>query len=322
MTRFITKRVLSAIVVLFAISVIVFLIFFVTPGVDPVARLAGKNASPETLARVRHEFGLDQALPVQYVMMMKKLLITRDLSSFIDRGVLVVPQIIRAAPITLSLVSGAALMWMTISTIMGTVSGRFRGTVLDPLIMVISILGISLPVFWLGEMINLLTQGQLHQTLFSWVPAVGYAPMSEGFGTWALHLFFPWVTLSVMYIGIYSRVLRSEIASIDGERFILTARAKGLSETRVLLKHNLRVAITPLISLFGMDFGVLIGGSALLVEVVFDLPGLGRLTYDALQTFDLPILMGTVIYTAFFVVITNMIIDIALGRLDPRVRAE
>lgn len=322
MTRFITRRVLSALIVLFAISIIVFLIFFVTPGVDPVARLAGKNASPETLARVRHEFGLDQALPVQYVMMMKKLLITRDLSSFIDRGVLVVPQIIRAAPITLSLVTGAAVLWMLTSTLMGTIAGRFRGTLLDPLIMVISVLGISLPVFWLGEIVNLLTQGSLHESVFRWVPAVGYAPLSEGFGQWALHLLFPWFTLAVMYIGVYSRVLRSEIVATDSERFVLTARAKGLSETRVLLKHNLRVAITPLISLFGMDFGVLIGGSALLVEVVFDLPGLGRLTYDALQTFDLPILMGTVIYTAFFVVLTNMVIDIVLGRLDPRVRAE
>ncbi|WP_017792071.1 ABC transporter permease [Leucobacter salsicius] len=321
MTRFILKRIASALLVLIAISIIVFLIFYATPGVDPVARLAGKNATPEILARVRAEFGLDQPLVVQYFLMMKKLLITQELTSFLDRGVFVVPQIIRAAPITLSLVAGAAVIWMSISIVLGTIAGRFRGTVLDPLIMVIGILGISLPVFWLGQMVNLITQGSLHATVFRWVPPVGYTPMSEGIGAWALSLLFPWLTLAAMYIGIYSRVLRSEIVATDNERFVLTARAKGMSETRVLLKHNLRVSMTPLIALFGMDFGVLIGGAALLVEVVFDLPGLGRLTYDALRTFDLPILMGTVLYTAFFVVLTSMVIDIIQGRLDPRVRA-
>lgn len=321
MTRFVAKRILSALFVLFAISVIVFLIFYATPGVEPVARLAGKNATPEILARVRAEFGLDQPLYIQYVLMMKKLLITQDLTSFLDRGVFVVPQIMRAAPITLSLVAGAALIWMSVSVVLGTIAGRFRGTVLDPIIMVIGILGISLPVFWLGQMVNLLTQGSLRETVFSWVPPVGYAPISGGVGIWALHLLFPWLTLATMYVGIYSRVLRSEIVATDNERFVMTARAKGLSETRVLLKHNLRVSMTPLIALFGMDFGVLIGGAALLVEVVFDLPGLGRLTYDALRTFDLPILMGTVLYTSFFVVLTSMVIDIVQGRLDPRVRA-
>jgi peptide/nickel transport system permease protein len=319
MAWYAAKRVGAAVVVLIAISIMVFLIFFATPGVDPAARIAGKNASPQTLAQVRHSFGLDQPLPVQYVLMMKQLFITGDLTSFVNRGAKVLPQIIKATPVTLSLVAGSAIIWMAVSTVLGTIAGAFRGKVLDPLIMMLGVIGISLPVFWVGEVVNLLTQSKWHDGAFSWVPPLGYVPLTEDPFQWALHLLFPWLTLALLYAGIYSRVLRSEIVGAMNEDYVRTARAKGISERRILIRHALRCSLIPIVALFGMDFGVLVGGSALLTEVVFGLHGVGRLTYDALQSVDLPVIMGTVMYAAFFVVLANTVVDLVHARLDPRV---
>src|SRR4051794_40467106 len=162
MLSFIARRMVSAVLVLFAISVLVFLIFFATPGVDPAARIAGRNASPQTLAQVRHSFGLDQPLPIRYALMMEHLFIKRDLESFVNRGAKVVPQIMQATPITLSLVLGAAVIWMVLAVIMGTTAARLRGTAVDPLIMLVGLIGVSLPVYWLGEVVNLITQSRLH----------------------------------------------------------------------------------------------------------------------------------------------------------------
>ncbi|MEI6362487.1 MAG: ABC transporter permease [Actinomycetes bacterium] len=320
MWRFAGKRALAALLVLFAISALVFLIFFATPGADPAARIAGRNASQETLAQVRASFGLDQPVPLQYVFMMRHLFWDRDLTSFVNRGVEVLPEIQQAVPVTLSLVIGAAIIWLVLGIVMGVWATAARGSAIDPIIMIIGVFCISLPVYWLGEVVNLVTQNRLHDSLFAWVPPLGYASPSTGVGNWALHLLLPWITLAVLYAGVYARVLRSEMVSSMNEDYIRMARAKGISERRVLYRHALRTSLIVIVSLFGLDFGALVGGAALLTEVVFGLQGIGKLTYDSLQNFDLPVILGCVLYAAFFVVLANFLVDLVYAWLDPRVR--
>lgn len=307
--------------VMFGISVIVFLIFFATPGSDPAARIAGRNASPEVLEAVRHSFGFDRPLYVQYVKMMEKIFVTGDLTSFVNRGWKVVPAVMDSIPVTLSLVFGAAILWVVISVIIGIVAAATRDSWLDRLLMALGLLGISMPVYWLGEVMNLITQSRYHESwLFSWVPPLGYKNLSDDPKGWFLTLVIPWVTLAVLYIGIYGRVLRAAIIESLQEDYIRTARAKGLSETRILLRHALRTSLIAFVTLFGLDFGALVGGSALLTEVVFGLHGIGKLTYDALQNLDLPMIMATVMYASMFVVVANAVVDFVYILLDPRLR--
>jgi peptide/nickel transport system permease protein len=321
MAVFIVRRTVGLIVVLFAITVLTFLIFFATPGIDPSRQLAGRNPTPETIAAVKHQFGLDRSLPVQYTLMMKRLFITRDLVSYGNQALKVVPAITSAAPVDFSLVIGAAVIWVVFSIITALLAVVFKGTLLDPLLMILALIGISMPVFWLGEMANLVTQDRLHNTfLFSWVPPLGYVPLTQNPGKWFLHLIIPWLVLSVLYIGFYARVLRANLLEVEHEDYIRTARAKGLSERRVLLKHQLRTSMITFVSLFGLDFGILVGGGALLTEVVFGLPGVGLLTYRSLVSLDLPVIIATVIYGAFFITIANALVDILYARLDPRIR--
>jgi len=318
--RFVARRFVSMVFVLFSISVLSFLIFFATPGVDPAARIAGRNADQQTLKAVRHDFGLDRPLPVRYALMMKKLFITRDLTSYVNRGAKVIPQVTQAAPVTLSLVFGAAVIWVVVSIAMGMLAGVFRGTWIDTALMVVGLIGISMPVFWVGEVVNLFTQSRLHGSVFSWVPPLGYIPFSRSPWGWFKSLLFPWLTLSILYIGIYARVLRSAIVEAQEEDYVRTARAKGLTERRVLFRHALRTSLIGFVSLFGLDFGALVGGGALLTEVVFGLHGVGKLTFDSLQNLDLPVILATVIYAAFFVVVANAVVDLIYAWLDPRVR--
>jgi peptide/nickel transport system permease protein len=321
MLRFVARRAASMVLVMFAISVLVFLIFFATPGVDPAARIAGRNADQATLRAVRKDFGLDKPMPVQYVLMMKKLFISRDLESFVNRGAKVIPEVTDAAPVTLSLVLGAAVIWVVLSIAMGLLAAVFRATPIDSLVMIVGLIGISMPVFWLGEVVNLLSQSRLHDSfVFSWVPPLGYTPLTESPVGWFKSLLLPWLTLSVLYIGIYARVLRSSVIEAQEQDYVRTARAKGLTERRVLLRHSLRTSLIVFVSLFGLDFGALVGGGALLTEVVFGLHGVGWLTYDSLQNFDLPVIMAAVMYAAFFVVAANALVDLFYAWLDPRVR--
>ncbi|WP_373502979.1 ABC transporter permease [Aestuariivirga sp.] len=315
------RRLGQMLFVMFGISVLVFLIFFATPGADPAARIAGRNASPEVLEAVRKSFGFDQPIYVQYFTMMKKLFITGDLTSFVNRGWKVVPAVMDTIPVTLSLVIGAAVLWVVFGLLIGLVAAATRGSWLDKLLMVLGLIGISMPVYWLGEMMNLLTQSRYHDTwLFSWVPPLGYKNLTENPKGWFLTLVIPWFTLSILYIGLYGRVLRAAIIESLQEDYIRTARAKGLSETRILLRHALRTSLISFVTLFGLDFGALVGGSALLTEVVFGLQGVGKLTYDALQNLDLPVIMATVMYASFFVVMANALVDVVYILLDPRVR--
>ena len=315
------RRLAQMVFVMLGISILSFLIFFATPGADPSARIAGRNAAPETLAQVRHDFGLDRPLPVQYALMMKRIFITRDLTSFVNRGEKILPELWDATPVTLSLVFGAAVIWIVGATAVGVIAAATRDSILDRVLMMLALIGVSMPVFWVGSVANLLTQSRLHDTwLFAWVPELGYKPLLESPWEWFKTMLIPWITLAILYIGLYGRVLRSAIIEATQEDYIRTARAKGISETRVLLRHALRTSLITVVTLFGLDFGALVGGGALLTEVVFGLQGIGKLTYDGLQTLDLPLIMATVLYGSFFVVAANALVDIAYAAIDPRVR--
>ena len=307
--------------VLFAITILTFLIFFATPGIDPSRQLAGRNPDPATVAAIKHQFGLDRPLPVRYALMMKRLFISRDLVSYGNQALKVVPAIQAAAPVTFSLVFGAAVLWVIGAIGIGLLMVTFKGTFVDPLLMVLALIGISMPVFWLGEVVNLITQDRLHDTiLFSWVPPLGYTPFTQDPWQWFLHLILPWITLSILYIGFYARVLRADLLEVQNDDIVRTAKAKGLSPRSVLVKHMLRTSLITFVSLFALDFGVLVGGGALLIEVVFGLPGVGLLTYNSLRSLDLPVIMATVIYGAFFITIMSALVDIVYARLDPRIR--
>jgi len=320
MATFIIRRMTWALLVIFVITVLVFLIFFATPGIDPAVEMAGRNPNPTTIAAIKHQFGLDRPLPIQYALMMKRLFISRDLISY-QFHTKVTPQIVAATPVTFSLVFGAAILWVIGSMIVGVAAAVLRGTIWDPLLMIFSLVWISIPVFWLGEVANLLTQSRLHDTfLFSWVPPLGYYPLTQNPWQWFLHLIIPWMVLSVLYVGFYARVLRASLIEVEGEDYVRTARAKGITEQRVLLRHTLRTSLITFVSLFGLDFGVLVAGGALLTEVVFNLHGVGWLTYNSLTRLDLPVIMATVIYGAIFIVLANALVDILYARLDPRIR--
>jgi peptide/nickel transport system permease protein len=318
---FIVRRALWTVLVMFVITVLVFLIFFETPGVDPARQIAGRNPSASALKEIRHQFGLDRPVPIRYLIMMKKLFVTRDLVSYSNQGQSVVPEIVSAAPATLSLVVGAAVIWVVMAVVMGVAAAVLRGTVFDPLLMILALIGISMPVFWLGEVMNLFTQHQFHDSfLFSWVPGLGYTPLTQDPLLWFEGLVIPWITLSVLYIGLYARVLRASVLEVQNEDYVRTARAKGLSERQVLIRHTLRTSMITFVSLFGLDFGVLVAGGVLLTEVVFGIHGVGFLTYQSLTNLDLPVIMATVVYGAFFIVLANTLVDIAYAWLDPRIR--
>jgi peptide/nickel transport system permease protein len=319
MATFIIRRLAWAVIVTLVITILVFLLFFKTPGIDPARQMAGRNPDPQTIAAIKHEFGLDRSLPVQYALMMKRMFISRDLISYQYHNK-VIPQLVDAAPVTFSLVLGASILWIVGAIVIGVAAAVLRGTIFDPLLMIISLIGISIPVFWLGEVANLITQDRLHDSVFSWVPPLGYVPLTQDPWQWFLHLVIPWFVLSVLYIGFYARVLRANLIETEGEDYVRTARAKGISEERVMFRHTLRTSLITFVSLFGLDFGILVAGSTLLVEVVFNLHGIGYLTYNSLTRLDLPVIMATVIYGAIFIVFANAIVDILYARLDPRVR--
>lgn len=304
---------LRAAAVLAGISVLVFLLFFATPGADPAARLAGRGAAPETIAQVRAEYGLDRSPPAQYGALMWRLFVTRDLPSFVNRGQLVAPSVLAAAPVTFALVAGAAVLWMAAGLAIGLASARSPRW--GKAVVAAGLLGVSVPAFWLAQLVAAAAQGPWHAGVFAWVPPLGETP--EGLGGWVRTLALPCATLAVLYAGIYGRVLRTGLAEGLRADYARTARAKGLGETRVALRHVLPNAAAPAIALLGLDVGALLGGGTVLVEVAFGLHGIGRLTYDALTGLDLAMVMGCVLYGAALVVLANLAVELVqawLGR--------
>jgi peptide/nickel transport system permease protein len=315
MGRFAARRVLGMIVVLFAVSVIVFLIFNVIPNSDPAARIAGEKSAGDAqlIANINEEWGFDEPLPAQYLSMMKKLF-TGELISY-QTHTNVDEEIVAGIPATLSLCIGAAVIWMFFALLFGYLSAVRAGGLSDRLLTILALVGISMPVFWLaGLFLIYLT---FKTEIF---PASEYVPLTEEPLEWAYHLILPWITLSFLSIGFYSRVLRSSMLDTMNEDWVRTARAKGLSERQVRVRHVLRNSLIPIVTLFGLDFGAMLGGAAILTEKAFGLDGIGNYAAEAIPTFDLPPLMAVTLFGAFFVVLFNAFVDIAYAKLDPRVR--
>jgi peptide/nickel transport system permease protein len=313
MGRFVVRRLAGMVAVLFAVSVIVFVIFNVIPNSPPAQRLAGKNATPVLVKSIEEEWGFDESLPAQYVTMMEKVF-NGELISYSPR-VSVQEKIVEGIPATLSLSIGAGIIWLTFGLLLGYLSAIRAGGWLDKLLTGLSVAGISIPVFLIAPIFIYFLTYKVE--IF---PNAGYVPLTEDPWEWLTHLILPWFTLAILSIGFYSRVLRSNMLDVMNEDYVRTARAKGLSERRVMTRHVLRNSLIPIVTLFGLDFGATIAGTAIITETLYSFEGVGLYAAEAVQKTELPPIMGVTLYGAFFVVFVNALVDIAYAYLDPRVR--
>ena len=313
MARFVVRRLVAMIAVLFAISVITFAIFNLIPNGDPAVRLAGKSPTPETIAAIRETWGFDKPVPVQYVRTMEQVF-TGELVSYTN-NVKVVDEIKQGFGATLSLAIGAGIMWMVFAVALGLFTAVRAGRLADRGLTVLALIGISMPVFWVGALMS-------YYLGFKWgiFPNGGYVPFFEDPIQWAYHLILPWTALSLLFIGVYSRVLRSNVLDTMSEDYVRTARAKGIPERQVLLKHVLRNSMIPIITLWGLDFGAIVGGAAILTERVFNIQGVGFYAAESIQMLDVPPVLAITMFGAFFIVLLNTIVDILYAALDPRIR--
>jgi peptide/nickel transport system permease protein len=300
------------------VSAVVFVIFYVLPSADPAQLRAGRNASPQQVELIRHALGLDKPVYVQYYDYMKGIVLHFDFGYSYQSNTDVRTLILNRLPATIWLVTGAAIIWLAVGIPIGIISAVRRRSLLDRTGMVTSLAFISAPVFWLGLV-----------ALYLFAKDVGVFPIFPGIGSYADATTFtakfgsmilPWLVLAAASAAIYARYLRSSMIDVMSEDYIRTARAKGLPERTVIMRHGVRSAITPIVTILGLDIGVLLAGNAILTESVFNIPGVGRLVYTAIQTSDLPVIQGVTLFGAFFIIFFNLIVDIAYAYLDPRVR--
>ena len=312
MLRFLVRRVIGAIAVLFAISILVFLIFNVVPATNPAQRIAGKNATPQLIKNVEKEWGFDKSLPAQYWTQMK-LIFTGKVESY-NAHINVDKRILEGVPATASLCIGAAIIWLAFGIAFGYFSAIRAGGFTDKALTVLALVGISMPVFWLASLMLYYFTYKIE--IF---PNSGYVSLSDPW-QWFTHLVLPWISLAILFAGFYSRVLRSSMLDVMNEDYVRTARAKGLSQRKVMTRHVLRNSLIPIITLFGLDFGVLIGGGAIVTESLFNIEGVGLFTAEALKQQDFPSIMAVTLFGAFFIVLFNIFVDVAYAYLDPRIR--
>lgn len=313
MGRFIVRRLIQMLFVMFAVSVMTFFIFNVIPGGDPAVRMAGKQPAEAQIEAIRREWGFDENIFVQYATTMKKVF-TGDLVSYFTQ-LPVGREIVKGLPRTLSLAFGAAILWMFVAICFGLYSAVKAGRFADRFLTIIALIGISMPVFWLGALASYYLG--YRAGIF---PNGGYAEIGQdGLWQWLHHLMLPWMVLAALFIGVYSRVLRSNVLDTINDDYVRTARAKGLAERRVVVRHGLRNALGPIATLIGLDLGVLMGG-AVVTEYLFAWPGVGREVLQAILEIDIPLILGVVLFSAVVIVVVNFVVDIAYGWLDPRVR--
>jgi len=317
MVAFLIRRTFGMIIVLIAVSFVTYLIFFKIPGGDPAQRIAGRTATEANITAIRDKLGLDQNIFVQWWDMMKQLL-SGQLISYYD-GTNVVQQIKEGMPATFSLCIGAAIIWLGFGVLVGALSAVRAGRFSDKAITALALVGISLPVAWLGLLLRYFLTGEQTGGV-SLFPDGGYVPLTTSPWQWFYHLILPWFTLAILFVGFYGRVLRSNILDTINEDYVRTARAKGLNPRNVMLRHTLRNSLIPIVTLFGLDFAAVLGGGAILTETVFDLHGVGQYAAQSIGSFDLPPIMGVTLYGAFFIVFFNAIVDLFYAFLDPRIR--
>ncbi|MEU8538811.1 ABC transporter permease [Streptomyces sp. NPDC048717] len=330
MLAYIIRRLIAVALMLMVVTLVTLSIFFLIPkltGSDPAAMFVGKQADPATIEGIRQKLGLGDPLLVQFWHFVSGIFVGRDyvgggssihcaapcfgysFKTEQDVWSILVDRI----PVTLSMVVGAAIIWLILGVSAGVVSALKRGTVVDRAAMVTALAGVSLPIYFTAMLAMLVFRTQL-----GWLDA-RYVPISENPGSWFMGLLLPWVTLAFLYAAMYARLTRATMLEVLGEDYIRTARAKGLTEPVVLGKHAMRSTMTPILTIFGMDFGALVGG-AVLTETAFNLPGLGNAAFSAVSERDLPIIMAVTLITAACVVFANLLVDLLYAVIDPRVR--
>jgi peptide/nickel transport system permease protein len=319
MWRYIVRRLLWVVVVMLVVTSITFLVFFVLPSTDPAVTFAGKNPTPEQIEEVRHQFGLDKPVPIQYALFIKHIFLGDQYGwpglgfSYSTRSP-VKDQFFDRVIITVQLALGAALVWLAIGIPIGVISAIKRGTLVDRLSMGLALFFVSAPVFWLGLMGLWLFWYKLRIS-----PGTGYVPWGTSFGDWFSHMIMPWIVLALLYAAFYARMTRGNLIETMGQDYIRTARVKGLPEWKVILKHGLRASLTPVVTLIGLDVGALLGG-AVITETVFNLQGVGQWTVNSVFQGDLPVILAVTVVVAIAVTLMNLIVDIVYAYLDPRVR--
>ena len=317
MLPYIIRRLLWTVFLLFVVSGLTFIIFYVMPTADPAALRAGKSPTPEAVATVRKTLGLDRPPLEQYADYMGDVFTNFDFGRSYVSSAEVRPLILSRLPNTLFLIVGAVVVWLAVGLTVGTISAVRRASVLDRLAMGSALIAISAPVYWLGLVVLFLFSDDIGR--FPLLPGSGAYESAEGFLAKCEAMIMPWCVLATAFAAVYARLLRANLVEVLGEDYIRTARAKGLKERRVIVRHGMRSAITPVVTVLGLDIGILLGG-AILTESVFNIPGVGRLAFDAIQRGDLTMIQGTTLFFALGVCLMNLIVDIAYGFLDPRVR--
>jgi peptide/nickel transport system permease protein len=323
---YLVKRLLGALLTLLAMTFVTFVIFYVIPQNPARAVVPLQNPSNEQLERAREYLGVDQPLVVQWAKYVWRLAHGSFGLTFGRPGnrVEVTDVLLDAAPVTLSLVAGSAVLWVTFSLVFGTLTAQRPRSALDRAVLTVTIVAVSFHPVTIGLALRYLFGAELELAPFG-----GYCPLTSTTGPdgcggprdWASHLVLPWIAFALPFTALYTRMTRSMVSETLHERWVTTARAKGAPEARVLRSHVLRVSLLPIVTLLGLDLGLVIGTAAF-TEIVFELPGLGRLAYISLRgtgEFDLPTLLGVVVFTTAFVVVANLLVDVIVPLLDPRV---
>jgi peptide/nickel transport system permease protein len=317
MTRYIIRRVLWGVVLLVLVAALTFVLFRILPTGDPARLRAGRNASPKVIADIRANLGLNKPLITQFWIYMRNLFLHFNLGFSYYSGASVRSLIFERLPATISLTVGSVIIWLAIGIPVGIISALRSRSRLDRASMGTALLFVSAPEYWLGLIVLYLFASDIGQVKV--FPGAGsYVGLTSDPGKWFTSLLLPWLVLAASFAAVYARVMRSSLIETMSQDYIRTARAKGLSERRVVLHHGVRPAINPIMTILALDIGVLLGG-AILIETVFNVPGIGRLSYNAITHADFPIIQGTVLLVALFIVIANIVVDIAYAFIDPRV---
>jgi peptide/nickel transport system permease protein len=314
---YLIRRVLTGIVVVWLVATVSFFLFFARPVTTVAHQLAGREATPAIINEVIKNLGLNQPILTQYWHFIDKLAHGNLGYSYYSGQS--VDQMLKAdLPPTISLVIGGVILWLIIGLGVGIISATRARSVFDRVTSVLVLIGLSLPVFVLGELLILVVFQPLYSHGFHWINT-GYSGITSGIGPFFGHMLLPWITLAVVQAAVYTRLSRGQLLETLGEDYIRTARAKGLSERRVVFRHAVRAAMTPVVSQLGVDIGTLLGG-VVVVEAVFGLGGIGQISVEAVNQDNLPVIIGFVIIAAIFVVVSNIVVDLLYAALDPRVR--
>jgi peptide/nickel transport system permease protein len=328
---YIIRRLINAVITLLVVTAVTFAVFFMVPkltGSDPALLYIGKTSDAAAIQGIRIKMGLNDPIPVQYGKFLKGLVAGRDYANGPDithcpapclgysfkTDQEVTPLLLHDLPVTFSLAIGAAILWLIMGVATGVISALRRGSILDRGVMTGALAGVSLPVYFTG-----LLSSAVFVYWLGWLPEGQYVPINENPGEWFIQLLLPWITLAFLFAATYARLTRANMLETLGEDYVRTARAKGLPERTVIGKHALRSGLTPIVTIFGLDLGALLGG-AVLTENVFNLRGLGWQALTAIRGNDLPVILGVTLIAAFFIVFANLVVDLVYGLIDPRVR--